>query len=262
MFNDMLLSLAAVNHDGTGLSMSYQLSPEAARRLESKQRQGSQINELSLRNSLNDAAKASAQPSAPVAVTDNHPVVSVDKKQVEPLTIRPSNWAIKTNLLYLGILLPNLEVETAISKHMSLSIEGMVAWWSKSSTHRYYQLASISPELRYWFGGSPLKGNYAGVTLLGGLYDLENKGKGYQGEFWAPGLTYGYAFPISKHLSFDFDLGVGYLVSQYRQYLPENGKYVYKCTKNYHYFGPLKLKISLAWRLWKDANAKNKGGAL
>ena len=51
----------------------------------------------------------------------------------------------------------------------------------------------------------------------------------------------------------------GYMHSKYEEYLPIDGHYVYQQTNRMNYFGPLKLKFALVWRLW-DTD-KKKGGA-
>ena len=127
-------------------------------------------------------------------------------------------------------------------------------------------LATISPEVRWWFGqqkNNPWHGHYLG--LFGGFswFDLENKENGYQGEAEIAGLSYGYMFPIARRLSLEAGLGLGYLHSKYEEYepVPHMGgtHYVYLQTKRVDYFGPLKLKLALVWHL-QDINRK-KGGA-
>ena len=59
--------------------------------------------------------------------------------------------AVKTNLLYDAVLMPSLEVEYRIDDRWSVNLEGDVAWWKNDGRHRYYQLATVSPEGRYWF---------------------------------------------------------------------------------------------------------------
>ena len=178
-------------------------------------------------------------------------IVSVE----EPLY----RFALKTNLIYDIVLMPSLEAEYRINNRWSINLEGEVAWWKIDSKHKYYQLATISPEGRYWFKTkAPWHGHYLG--LFGGFswYDLENGGRGYKGEAEMVGVSYGYMFPVGRYLSFEAGIGMGYMHSKYEEYLPIDGHYVYQQTNRLNYFGPLKLKFSLVWRLW-DVNRK-KGG--
>lgn len=233
-----------------------------------------------LRSSLSIASYRKPEPPAEVVpaepdTTETEPVQQADTVAVapEPVTqpeviTQPEpkpveRLAIKTNMLYDAVLMPSLEVEYRIADRWTVQLEGDIAWWKNDGKHRYYQVATISSEGRWWFGqkkGSPWHGHYIGV--FGGFtwYDLENKARGYQGEAGMVGVSYGYMFPIGKRLSLEAGIGVGYLHSKYEEYLPVaymgGTHYVYQQTSRLDYFGPLKLKLSLVWRLWDK-----KGGA-
>lgn len=167
--------------------------------------------------------------------------------------------ALKTNLLYDAVLMPSLEVEYLINKRWTVNLEGEIAWWSQKGKHKYYQIATISPEARYWFKTrKPWHGHYAGLFVGGSWYDLENGERGYKGEFFMTGLSYGYMFPVSRNLSFDAGIGLGFLHTSYEEYLPIDGHYIYQRTSRTDYFGPVKLKFALVWRLW---NQNREGGA-
>ena len=98
------------------------------------------------------------------------------------------------------------------------------------------------------------------MGLFGGFswYDLENGKDGYKGEAVVAGLSYGYMFPVSRKLSFEAGVGVGFMHAWYEEYLPIDGHYVYQQSSRMNYFGPLKLKFSLVWRLWNGD--RKKGG--
>jgi hypothetical protein len=133
-----------------------------------------------------------------------------------------------------------------------------IAWWKNPKKHKYYQIHQISPEVRYWL--KPERGwhgHYIGSFVGAGYYDLENGARGYKGEFLMGGFSYGYMFPIGRVLSLDAGIGVGYMYTEYEEYLPFEGHYVYQQTSRTGYFGPLKAKLSLVWHL----GYKKKGGA-
>jgi hypothetical protein len=178
------------------------------------------------------------------------------EKALAPATELPSRWALKTNLLYVGVLIPNLEVEYLLSKHWSVNLEGQYAWWSKSEDNKYYQIAAVSPEVRYWLSRQkPFSGHYLGLYYGSGLYDLENGSEGYTGEcYLSSGLSYGFMKSLSRHLSLELGFGVGYLSTQYKKYLPVDGRYVYQSTERLNYIGPTKAKISLVWKWSRRAN--------
>lgn len=201
----------------------------------------------------------------PVPVPEMHPTVLPEHIPIHRL-------ALKTNLLTDALLMPSLEVEWLIRENWSLAAHGNVAWWSRDSEHRYYQLAAIYPEARWWFKTKgPWHGHYLGVFAGGTWYDLENGGRGYKGEGGFVGLSYGYMFPVSHSLSFEVGIGAGYLYTEYEEYLPVpymgGTHYVYQQTSRMNYLGPLKLKFSFVWRLWDaDWNRHNrlarKGGEI
>ena len=197
-----------------------------------------------------------------VAEPASEPATVRKEATVQPHRPTVQRLAVKTNLLYDAILMPSLEVEYRIADRWTVNLEGDMAWWNNDGKHKCYQVATISPEGRWWFGqkqGSPWHGHYLGV--FGGFtwYDLENGKEGYQGEAEMVGVSYGYMFPIGRRLSLEAGIGLGYMHSKYEEYLPIDGHYVYQQTNRMNYFGPLKLKFALVWRLW-DTD-KKKGGA-
>lgn len=185
---------------------------------------------------------------------------------VETLPASHTPWhrlAIKTNLLYDAILMPSLEVEYRFNDRWTVNAEGDVAWWHNDPKHKYYQVMILSGEGRYWFkhyNNRPWHGFYVGAFGGGGKYDLENGNRGYKGTGYMAGISAGFMFPVNRNISFEAGLGVGYLTTKYEEYLPFEGHYVYQQTSRTGYFGPLKLKFALVWRLW-DINKNKKGGA-
>lgn len=186
--------------------------------------------------------------------------------EAETLPASHTPWhrlAIKTNLLYDAILMPSLEVEYRFNDRWTANAEGDVAWWHNDPKHKYYQVMILSGEGRYWFkhyNNRPWHGFYVGAFGGGGKYDLENGNRGYKGTGYMAGISAGFMFPVSRNISFEAGLGVGYLTTKYEEYLPFEGHYVYQQTSRTGYFGPLKLKFALVWRLW-DINKNKKGGA-
>lgn len=158
--------------------------------------------------------------------------------------------AVKTNLLYYGALLPNIELEYLCGERWSVALEADVAWYNRESNHKAYRLAIGSPEVRYWpIVRERWHGMYIGAFAGGALFDLENGGNGYQGPCAFTGLSVGYMWKIGRHFSLEAGLGAGYMRIHAKKYQPMDGHYVYLQTKNIDYFGPLKLKLSLVWRI-------------
>lgn len=173
-------------------------------------------------------------------------IMPVDRSEVRP----DSRFALKTNLLGYPVLMPNLEVEWMFVDRWSVALEGQRAWYAKNSPHKVYRLATVIPEVRYWvIDRSRWHGMYVGAFGGGGLYDLSDGRKGHEGEGYMAGLSAGYMWPIGKHLSLDAGIGVGYLHIRDKEYKPVDGHFLYQLTKNINYVGPLRLKLSLVWRI-------------
>lgn len=170
--------------------------------------------------------------------------------------------ALKTNLLFDAATILNVELEVPIKMRWSIAGEWIFPWWTncngkENSKRNRTQLLNGNLDVKYWFGNREerrvLTGWFAGAYVGGGIYDLERKGSGYQGEFFiAAGLSGGYAHPICKNLSMEYALGIGYLQTHYRHYkacwgVDERWHPVRKNSSTFTWVGPTKAKVSLVW---------------
>ena len=229
------------------------------------------------------AAEASLEQARPGA----HAEASSEQARLEPASQSPSSppfpaipsqvnpgqepppsssyFALKSNLLYDALLVPNLSLEASIGSGWTLGAGGMFAWWSKDAKHRYWRIYGGDLEIRKYFGtlskSKPLQGHHLGIYGDFLTYDFEFGAKGYQSKAtYAAGIKYGYSHPIANRLNLDFALGIGYLHSNYKTYVPRDGCYVYQETKKRKWLGPTQAEISLVWLLGKGNTNKKKGG--
>lgn len=176
------------------------------------------------------------------------------KRRIQP-------FALKTNMLFDLASALNVELEVPLAKRWSIAGEWMFPWWLSDSHQRCLEILSGTLEGKFWFPSkmntSPyndLTGWYTGLYAGGGLYDIEWDKVGYQGEFYlAAGISAGYAHKISRTLSLEYGIGIGFLRTNYRKYkaqTDDNGDWhLYKQkTGRYSYLGPTKVKVSLVWR--------------
>jgi len=86
---------------------------------------------------------------------------------------------------------------------------------------------------------------------MSGKYDLEWNNKGNQGEFWSPGLTFGYAHKIGRRWNMEYSIGAGWLSTNYRHYkgMLGNNELIWQYSGHDYYFGPTKAKIALVFML-------------
>ena len=205
------------------------------------------------------ASQSPSSPPFPAIPSQVHPS---SESQAPPVA---SYFALKSNLLYDALLVPNLSLEASIGSGWTLGAGGMLAWWSKDAKHRYWRIYGGDLEIRKYFGtlskSKPLQGHHLGIYGDFLTYDFEFGAKGYQSKVtYAAGIKYGYSHPIANRLNLDFALGIGYLHSNYKTYVPRDGCYVYQETKKRKWLGPTQAEISLVWLLGKGNTNKKKGG--
>ena len=214
-----------------------------------------------------EARSEQARPE-PASQSPSSPPFPAIPSQVHPEPQSPpaaSYFALKSNLLYDALLIPNLSLEASIGSGWTLGAGGMFAWWSKDAKHRYWRIYGGDLEIRKYFGtlskSKPLQGHHLGIYGDFLTYDFEFGAKGYQSKAtYAAGIKYGYSHPIANRLNLDFALGIGYLHSNYKTYVPRDGCYVYQETKKRKWLGPTQAEISLVWLLGKGNTNKKKGG--
>lgn len=181
--------------------------------------------------------------------------ISISAKGDVMQEVRKKPWyvGVKTNMLYDALLVPNGGLEIYLGKNWSIDAYWMYAWWKSDRVHNYWRTYGGDVELRKWLGSAarrkPLTGHHIGAYAQIVTYDFELGGRGYLADRWsyAAGVSYGYSLPVAKRLNIDFSMGLGYMGGEYKEYLPQDGHYVWQSTKRRHWIGPTKAEISLVW---------------
>lgn len=181
--------------------------------------------------------------------------ISISAKRDVMQEVRKKPWyvGVKTNMLYDALLVPNGGLEIYLGKNWSIDAYWMYAWWKSDRVHNYWRTYGGDVELRKWLGSAarskPLTGHHIGAYAQIVTYDFELGGRGYLADRWsyAAGVSYGYSLPVAKRLNIDFSMGLGYMGGEYKEYLPQDGHYVWQSTKRRHWIGPTKAEISLVW---------------
>lgn len=137
-------------------------------------------------------------------------------------------WAVKTNLLLLGVVAPNVQIEIPLGDCHRWSIEGEVffPWWTWSHNAHAEQFLNVGAELCYWLGNRALQhtldGWHVGIGLGLGYYDFEwKRSEGWQGEYLNVYCNIGYQhrFGRQKQWLIDGGIGLGYIPTKFRHYL-------------------------------------------
>lgn len=121
--------------------------------------------------------------------------------------------ALKTNAVYWAALSPNLGVEARLSRRFTLNAD--IAGNPFSIGTISPKFIQFQPELRYWFN-RPMVCHFMGVTALISNYDMRIKSHYYQGDAYAAGVTYGYAWVLGRHWNMEATIGAG--IMRYRNY--------------------------------------------
>ena len=100
-------------------------------------------------------------------------------------TRKPFYMAVKTNMLYDAIAVPNIGVEFYAGRNWSVGANWMYAWWKTDRKHWYWRTYGGELNVRKWFGKraqeKPLQGHHLGVYGQLLTYDFETGGRGYIG---------------------------------------------------------------------------------
>lgn len=164
---------------------------------------------------------------------------------------RPFYMAIKTNLVYDGLVIPNIGAEIGIAKGFVLSGNYQNIWLRDKDWTRWYRIEGFEAGLKWYFNKErrPFKGHH--LELYGQMltWDITYDGKGYMADRWSygGGIGYGYALPIGRRFNLDFEIGVGYLSGEMHRYTPQDGHRVWQSLEKFEWIGPTKVGITLQW---------------
>lgn len=182
---------------------------------------------------------------------------------------KPFYIALKTNLLYDGVLLPNIAVEVPFGRNHAWSAEAEMnwSWWNTSDPRWWYHRIQMGGfEFRRWLGNradrDPLGGFYVGAYVYGGTYDVrlftdDNPDLGQLSDFsWSAGLSVGYSARLSRRLNLELGLGLGYFTGEYKKYYRCScaDEFPWVSTHKRQWFGPTKAKASLVWLIGSGVN--------
>ena len=195
--------------------------------------------------------KAGTEKTKAVKVAGKKPKGAATGKQVkkkpQQKTASERYMALKTNIAYDAIAVPNLVFEMQFSKHISVELPVMFSGWDISDKHAVRTFA-VQPEGRWWLEKAG-KGHFFGVHAHMALFNVkwdENRYQSTGRPLLGAGVSYGYKLPFSRHWGAEFTLGAGYANMKYNTYYNiDNGALIE--TKSRNYWGITRLGISLSY---------------
>lgn len=175
--------------------------------------------------------------------------------------------AVKTNLTSDLIATPNIQAELYTWLYgLSFEFDYTFPWYHKDyDKYFYYQILNGTFGIRKYLNNQ-YTGHWFGIYGNTAIYDLcfWNKDKGWQGEVYGCGLSYGYVFQNKKYkrIKFELFIRIGWFNTKFDTYhasQPWNEKYYYDWYLrasdfvprrfNMNYFGPIEIGFNFTFDL-------------
>lgn len=163
--------------------------------------------------------------------------------------------AIKNNLLYDVTATPNLALEFAMSRKMTLELGAGVNLFDFSDNKKFKHIL-LQPELRWWTC-DVFNGHFFGVHAHGAQYNVGGwdiplgrldtfKDNRYEGYLYGGGISYGYQWLLSPRWNLEASIGAGYARIHYDQY-PCADCGTKEAEGKHNYWGVTKAAVSLIY---------------
>lgn len=181
-------------------------------------------------------------------------------------TVSAQKIAVKTNSLYWLTATPNVGFEFAMAPRLTFEVAGGYNPWTLNKEDNVKaKHFLVTPEVRYWFceafmghfigiNGNYTQFNVSGILIPDAFYkhseghyfidDLQHA----RSQGWAvgAGLTYGYAWPISRRWNMEFTLGLGWWYTEYDRFESRTCG-LFQESVSRHAFGPTDLGLSFIY---------------
>ena len=156
--------------------------------------------------------------------------------------------SLRANLLRWATLTPDLGLEWRICPSWGIAVNGSWTSWTWSDKDRRYALWEVAPEIRYYMGEK--KSWYLGAMFKAGQFNYKLSETGKQGDLMGGGITTGYQLRLNKALTLDFNLGLGYLNTDFEKYKVIDGVRVRRGNDTKNWCGPINAGVTLMWKLF------------
>ena len=156
--------------------------------------------------------------------------------------------SLRANLLRWATLTPDLGLEWRICPSWGIAVNGSWTSWTWSDKDRRYALWEVAPAIRYYMGEK--KAWYLGAMFKAGQFNYKLSETGKQGDLMGGGITTGYQLRLNKALTLDFNLGLGYLNTDFEKYEVIDGVRVRCGNETKNWCGPINAGVTLVWKLF------------
>ena len=163
--------------------------------------------------------------------------------------------ALKNNLVYDATLTPNLSLEIALAKKITLDLGGGYNPFTFSD-HKKFKHWLAQPELRFWMC-EKFNGTFWGIHAHGGEFNVSNldlpfdfmqqlRDHRYEGYFYGGGISIGHQWVLAKHWNLEASIGGGYARVEYDKYECKECAPKLK-SDHYNYFGVTRATLSIVY---------------
>ena len=166
----------------------------------------------------------------------------------DPKITNDYHLSLRANLLRWATLTPDLGLEWRICPSWGIAVNGSWTSWTWSDKDRRYALWEVAPEIRYYMGEK--KAWYLGAMFKAGQFNYKLSETGKQGDLMGGGITTGYQLRLNKALTLDFNLGLGYLNTDFEKYEVIDGVRVRCGNETKNWCGPINAGVTLVWKLF------------
>lgn len=155
-------------------------------------------------------------------------------------------YGVGSNIALLATGTINLSFEAAVAPRWSVNIP---VYWNPVKTDKLQmRLFGLQPGVRYWFF-EEYAGHFIGSHAAAAWYDLGNARFQRKGWLAGVGISYGYAWLLSRRWNFTLEAGVGlyYMRDDKRSHYtpPFDKEYIYSSRRLA--FGPSRCEIGFSY---------------
>lgn len=179
------------------------------------------------------------------------PVLAADPLSAQESGPRQS-LSLRTNLLRLATLTPDIGAEWCIGGSWSVLVDGSYTSWSWADMKRRHALWEVAPQVRRYIGAGEGAGNcgYIGAMFKTGSFNYKQSRLGRQGDIIGGGVVGGYRLNLGNALALDFSLGLGCLSTEYEKYEVVRGVRVRRGDGDTLWWGPISAGVTLVWTVF------------
>ncbi len=179
---------------------------------------------------------------------DEGGVPVVESGQSVGIKCHATGLSLRTNLLRLATLTPDIGAEWRISDGWGLLVDGSYTSWSWNGKQKRYALWEVAPQVRRYLGSG--KRGYVGAMFKTGSFNYKQSRFGRQGDIIGGGIVGGCKLSLGKSLALDFSLGLGCLRADYEKYEVIGGVRVYRGDGDRIWWGPTSAGVTLVWTVF------------